>query len=100
MQNILTIVQKELRRFFTDRRMLITLILPGLMIFLLYSLMGSIMQETDTIPEDYVYQVYVINPVTEFVPIDQTDLYTIETHVITTEDISTIKTQIADKTVD
>ncbi|MDX9807667.1 MAG: ABC transporter permease subunit [Acholeplasma sp.] len=100
MQNILTIVQKELRRFFTDRRMLITLILPGLMIFLLYSLMGSIMQETDTIPEDYVYQVYVINPVTEFVPIDQTDLYTIETHVITTEDVETIKTQIADKTVD
>lgn len=100
MQNIMTIVQKELRRFFTDRRMLITLILPGLMIFLLYSLMGSIMQETDTIPEDYVYQVYVINPVTEFAAMEQTDLYTIETHVIMTEDIATIKTQIADKDID
>ena len=30
MKNILTIMKKELRRFFGDRRMLATLILPGL----------------------------------------------------------------------
>lgn len=100
MQNILTILKKELRRFFTDRRMLITLILPGLMIFMLYSLMGSIMQETETIPEDYVYHVYIVNPVTEFIPLDQTESYNIETHVISIDELESIKTRIADKEID
>lgn len=100
MQNIFTILKKELRRFFTDRRMLITLILPGLMIFMLYSLMGSIMQETETIPEDYVYHVYVVNPVTEFLPLDQTESYNIETHVILIDELESIKTRIADKEID
>ena len=41
MKNILTIMKKELRRFFGDRRMLATLILPGLLIYVVYSLMGG-----------------------------------------------------------
>lgn len=100
MKNILTIIQKELRRFFTDRRMLITLILPGLMIFLLYSLMGSIMQETETIPEDYMYQVYVVNPVTEFELFDDSADYQIEIHTILSDEVDSIKTKIADKELD
>ncbi len=39
--NILTVMKKELRRFFGDRRMLLTLILPGLLIYVIYSLMGG-----------------------------------------------------------
>ena len=31
--NVLTIMKKELRRFFGDRRMLLTIILPGLLHF-------------------------------------------------------------------
>ncbi len=42
MKNILTIMKKELTRVFKDRRLLITtIILPGLLIYLMYSLMGS-----------------------------------------------------------
>ena len=41
MKNILTIMKKELRRFFGDRRMLATLVLPGLLIYVVYSLMGG-----------------------------------------------------------
>lgn len=41
MKNILTIMKKELRRFFGDRRMIATLILPGLLIYVIYSLMGG-----------------------------------------------------------
>lgn len=42
--NILTVMKKELARFFGDSRMLFgTVLLPGLMIFLIYSLMGEAM---------------------------------------------------------
>ena len=44
--NILTIMKKELRRFFGDRRMVMTLILPGLLIYVIYSLMGGVMSDT------------------------------------------------------
>jgi sodium transport system permease protein len=100
MENILTIVKKELKRFFTDRRMLITLILPGLMIFLLYSLMGSIMQSSNEIPEDYVYQVYVIHPVSEFATLDTNPNMNIEIHPSTLSEIEAIKLGIENKTID
>jgi sodium transport system permease protein len=44
--NILTVMKKELRRFFGDRRMVMTLILPGLLIYVIYSLMGGVMTDT------------------------------------------------------
>ena len=43
--NVLTIMKKELRRFFTDRRMLMTIILPGVLIYFIYTLMGNAMSE-------------------------------------------------------
>ncbi|MBD5390788.1 ABC transporter permease [bacterium] len=43
MRSIGIILKKELKRFFTDRRMLIGIILPGILIFLLYSVMGNFM---------------------------------------------------------
>ena len=42
MHSIFTIVKKELKRSFTDIRVLLGMILPGIIIFLMYSLMGSI----------------------------------------------------------
>ena len=40
--SIMTVMKKELTRFFTDRRMVLTtLLMPGLMIYLLYSFMGT-----------------------------------------------------------
>ncbi len=100
MENILTIVKKELKRFFTDRRMLITLILPGLMIFLLYSLMGSIMQSSNEIPEDYTYQVYVVHPVSEFAALDTNPNMNIEIHEATMGEVENIQQGIVDKTID
>ena len=44
--NILTVMKKELHRFFGDRRMLLTLILPGLLIYVIYSLMGGALADT------------------------------------------------------
>ncbi len=45
MRNILTIFKKEWDRVFKDKRLVVTvMILPGLMIFLIYSFMGSALQ--------------------------------------------------------
>lgn len=41
MRNIVTIFLKELKRFFTDRRMLSALFLPGIIIFIIYNFMGK-----------------------------------------------------------
>ena len=48
MKNILAIMKKELRRFFGDKRMIATLILPGLLIYVIYSLMGGALSENLT----------------------------------------------------
>ncbi|NMA05789.1 MAG: ABC transporter permease [Acholeplasmataceae bacterium] len=61
MKNIMTIVKKELRRFFTDRRMVASLILPGIIIFALYSIMGSFMGRQMSVEEDYKYEIVIVN---------------------------------------
>lgn len=62
MKNILTIIKKEFARFFKDRRLILTtLILPGLLIYLVYSFMGSGLLKQVQTDENYVTQVYTIN---------------------------------------
>lgn len=48
MHSIVIILKKELRRYFTDVRMLFGIFLPGLLIFCLYSLMGNFMGQNSS----------------------------------------------------
>ncbi len=51
-------MKKELVRFFKDRRLcLTTIVLPGLMIYAIYSFMGDALGSQFTVSEDYQYQV-------------------------------------------
>lgn len=60
--NTFTIMKKELARFFGDKRMVFTTILmPGLMIYILYSFMGSSMMKQLMPDENYVAKAYVQN---------------------------------------
>lgn len=61
MLKLKTIIFKELKRFFTDRRMLATLLLPGLFIYILYTVIGEFGSNMGAIDEDYVFQVATIN---------------------------------------
>lgn len=61
MRNLWTIIKKELRRFFTDKRMLISLLLPGIMIFVLYTIMGDVMMNSLVPGDEETYKVLVIN---------------------------------------
>ena len=59
---IMTIAKKELFRFFGDRRMVLTtLILPGLLIYIMYTFMGSAINNMYTVDEDYTMQVSAVN---------------------------------------
>src|SRR5690554_2569968 len=61
MRNIITIIKKEFKRFFTDPRMLMSLLLPGILIFLIYSLMGDFMGDSWAVEDDYTYTAVVVN---------------------------------------
>lgn len=60
--NLFTIMKKEFARFFKDPRMVFTTILmPGLLIYVMYSFMGSGFSEMYTTEEDYAYRVCAVN---------------------------------------
>lgn len=61
MKDTLIVIKKELTRLFTDYRMLAAMILPGILIYVIYSLMGPILSSNFTASSDYNYQVYVLN---------------------------------------
>jgi len=62
MKSIFVIVKKEFARFFGDRRLAITtLLLPGLMIYLVYNFMGNAITNNFTVDDQYVSSVAVVN---------------------------------------
>ena len=68
--NMLTIIKKEFARFFGDRRMVFTTILmPGLMIYILYTFMGKGMMGQFATDDTYVAQAYVENMPDELAPV-------------------------------
>lgn len=66
MKNVFTIIRKEFARFFKDKRMVLTIFLPGVLIFLLYSLMGSVMTDKTKIPENFKPTAYFMDMPAEY----------------------------------
>jgi len=58
---IFTVFKKELSRFLKDRRTLLSLILPGILIYVIYSLLGNVMTDTFATDESYKPVISVIN---------------------------------------
>ncbi len=57
--SIMTVMKKELTRFFTDRRMVLTtLLMPGLMIYFLYSFMGTGLSSQFGSSDEHVTSIY------------------------------------------
>lgn len=61
MKTILTIIKKEFARVFKDRRLLASLILPGVLIYFIYSLMGDVIGKVSAPDEAQTYNVAVAN---------------------------------------
>lgn len=62
MSGILTVFKKELKRFFGDKRTLISILLPGLLIYVIYSVMGSALGDMFSEDENKPYIVAVNLP--------------------------------------
>lgn len=69
-KDMLTIIKKEFARFFGDKRMVFTTVLmPGLMIYVLYTFMGKGMMREFTTDDAYVASAYVQNMPEELSPV-------------------------------
>ena len=75
--NVITIIKKEFARFFGDKRMVFTtLLMPGLIIYIMYSLMGQQFSDLEDTSKD-VYAVETVGlpaSMKAFMDIDQVDL--------------------------
>lgn len=71
--DLLTIIRKELTRFFGDKRMLSAVIMPGVLIYVMYTFMGSGMSEVYTTDEDYICDVHVVNMPESMVFLEETE---------------------------
>ncbi len=93
---IFTIFKKELARFFKDRRTLVALLMPGLLIYIIYSLMGGAMGDAFMPDEDYVPVIYSVNT-----PDSAAALFaSAELEIKPSEDIEAEKQLIADGAAD
>ena len=69
-KDMFTIIKKEFARFFGDKRLVFTTVLmPGLLIYVLYSFMGKGMMNEFSTDDDYVAKAYVQNMPEELVPV-------------------------------
>lgn len=59
--SILTIMKKELARFFGDKRMVVSILMPGILIYVMYSFMGSAMGSMFGVDEDYVPTIQAVS---------------------------------------
>ena len=96
---LISIMKKELTRFFTDPRMVLTVVLmPGLLFYLLYSLMGNAMMENTAVDSGYQPKVYAVN-----LPDSLSNSFSaagLEFEEIAPTETETIKEQVAAKQTD
>jgi len=99
--NILTIMKKECLRIISDRKLLFSaVLLPGLLIFMMYTLMGTFMTNMMTTDEDHIYQIHVVNlpnSARELLSMPELSLELINT---TMAEAQTIRQQITDRETD
>lgn len=97
--DMLTIIRKEFARFFKDKKMVFTtVLLPGLMIYFLYTFMGQGMMKEFETDDAYVANAYVTNMPEEFEPMFNE--LSAEWTEVTEAQKEDIKQQIQDKEAD
>jgi len=93
------ILRKELYRFFTDRRAVFTTVLmPGLMIFLMYTFIGEALTNMYTVDEDYQASIMVVNTPSSIKGLADTAGLTLTS--VDSNEINALKDSITNKQVD
>lgn len=98
-KDMVTIIKKEFARFFGDKRVVFTTILmPGLLIYLIYTFMGTGMRKEMSTDEGYVANAYVQNLPEEFAP--ALSELSAEWNPVSEEELEGAKTAIQEKEAD
>lgn len=90
--SIFTIMKKELSRFFGDRRLMVSILMPGILIYVMYSFMGDALGDMYSVEENFVPTAYVVNlpdSVAMMAEAAGIDIYT-----ITADQINDMKEQV------
>lgn len=91
--------KKRVRPFFRDKRMLITtVLLPGLMIYVIYSFMGEGMMKEFMTDDDYVAKAYVQNMPEELSP--ALTALSAEWTEVSESEVEEVKTKLQEKEAD
>lgn len=95
MKNILTIAKKEFARFFKDRRLVLSLLLPGVLIYVIYSVLGQgIFDAIGGVSQDYTYRICTVGMPDSFDPLFE-NAANVQITKISKEDSEKVKEQIA-----
>jgi len=99
--NILTIMKKECIRIVSDKRLFfMAVLMPGILIFIMNTLMSNLVGGLTDMDEDHVYQVHAVNmPVSASVLLSPAEL-NIEIINISYADIERVKQEISDRETD
>lgn len=98
-KDMVTIIKKEFARFFGDKRVVFaTILMPGLLIYLIYTFMGTGMRKEMSTNEGYVANAYVQNLPEEFAP--ALSELSAEWNPVSEEELEGAKTAIQEKEAD
>lgn len=61
MKTVLTIMKKEFARIFKDKRLVLSLILPGVLLYCIYSLLGGVIGNMVSPDENQTYKIAVVD---------------------------------------
>lgn len=61
MKTVLTIMKKEFARIFKDKRLVLSLILPGVLLYCIYSLLGGVIGNMASPDENQTYKIAVVD---------------------------------------
>lgn len=96
--DLLTIIKKEFARFFGDKRMVLTALMPGVLIYALYSFMGTGMSDMYEPDDDYVYEINVVNMPQSMAFLEE--LEEVEVKNVKVKDVDAIKDSIKEDEAD
>jgi len=99
--NVFTILKKELARLFGDRKLVFSgIILQGLLIYIMYTLMGTLMSNMVNVGEDYKYQISVVNTPASISAILTAPEFPAEISQISAAEMGEVKEKIAENEAD
>lgn len=93
MKGFLTILKKELTRFFKDKKLIFTMIFPGILIYVLYSIMGTFMTNViaDNVETAMNFNILTVNRSVELENLAEKQFQFIDGEIVFTESDMTDK---------